>query len=91
MIDLDMPFNVWLYLAQVAPVVLVMGIAIAALWHKNDKLIDDMKRKDEANLLTLQNIAVALENIQGDSKEHVKELKAHVDDRISTLRTILGR
>ena len=88
---IDLPFNIWLYLAQVAPVVLVMGIAVVALWQKNDKLISDMKRKDEANLLTLQNIAQVLENIQGDSKDHVKELKAHVDDRISTLRTVLGR
>ena len=84
-------FNIWLYVIQIAPVVLVMSIAVVALWQKNDKLISDMKRKDEANLLTLQNIAQVLENIQGDSKDHVKELKAHVDDRISTLRTILNR
>ena len=88
---IDLPFNIWLYLAQVAPVVLVMSIAVVALWQKNDKLISDMNRKDEANLLTLQNIAQVLENIKGDSKDHVKELKAHVDDRISTLRTVLGK
>lgn len=82
-------FSVWVYLIQVAPVILVMSIAIKALWAKNNELIKSMQRKDEANLLTLENISTVLGAVKNDGVGHTAELKAHIDDRIATLKEVL--
>ena len=36
-------FNVWVYLAQVAPVVLVLGLGVCALWKRVCVLTDELK------------------------------------------------
>lgn len=82
-------FSVWVYLIQVAPVILVMGIAVKALWAKNNELIKSIQKKDEANLLTLENISTVLGMVKNDGVGHTAELKAHIDDRIATLKEVL--
>lgn len=84
-------FNVWVYLIQVAPVILVMGIAIKALWSKNNELIDTMQRKDEANLITLQQISSILGDVKDDGVQHTQDLKGHIDDRIKHIRELLNK
>lgn len=89
--ELILSFNIWIYLAQVGPVALVMGIAVVTLWRKNEQLIADMKRKDEANLLTLENIRIALGDVKGAGIDHTDQLKKHIDDRIDTLKEIIRK
>lgn len=84
-------FNVWVYLAQVAPVVLVMAIAVSSLWAKNNELIDKMHEKDKANLSTLQNISKILGDVKLDGSNHTAQIKDHIDDRIATLEKILHK
>lgn len=84
-------FNVWIYLIQVAPVILVMGIAIQALWSRNNQLIDKMHEKDKDNLSTLQNISKILGDVKIDVSNHTTQIKDHIDDRIETLKQILKK
>lgn len=83
--------NVWTTLAQLGVAFLLLGIAVAALWNKNNKLIDSIKERDEANLATLLNIGNSLDKLQGDGRDQTKELKDHVDDRITTLKELLKK
>jgi ABC-type nickel/cobalt efflux system permease component RcnA len=79
-------FNVWHYLVNVAPVVLVMGIGIWQLWARNTTLTDKMHERDLANLKTLEQMLVALRHLDQQGQTHFHELRQHITDRIKDLR-----
>lgn len=78
--------NILTYLINVAPVVFVMGVAIAALWKKHNSLIDKIHERDVENLKTLEQMLNALRNIETKGEFHFNEIKNHVTERISFLR-----
>lgn len=77
--------NIWRYLFQVAPVVLVMGIAIKALWDKNNELTEDIKQSDKDNLKTLEHLSNAITKISEDGDRQFKDLKHHITERTNTI------
>ena len=79
--------NIWVYLLNVAPVVLVMGIGIYNLWNANQMLIQQIHKRDLANLETLQSMSTALSKLDHDAGKHFAELKEHISDRVSILST----
>jgi ABC-type nickel/cobalt efflux system permease component RcnA len=83
---MDMEFNIWAYLIQVAPVVLVMGIACWELWRRNNLLIDKIHERDIQNLMTLEKILMALGKIEQQGVHHFDELKKHISERVDVLR-----
>ena len=78
--------DLWEYLLHVAPVVVVMGIGLAELWKKNNKLIDKIHERDLLNLTTLEQILAALQKLEEKGDFHFDELRKHISERISTLR-----
>lgn len=80
------------YLVQVAPVVVVMGVAIKALWKKNNELIEDIKQSDQDNLKTLEHLSSAITKLSEDGNRQFKDLKEHITERTSTISSqIHGR
>jgi tRNA A37 threonylcarbamoyladenosine synthetase subunit TsaC/SUA5/YrdC len=77
------------YLMNVAPVVLVMGVGCAALWKRNNALIDRIHERDMANLKTLTLILSSLEQIETAGKYHFDETRKHISDRIDELKKAL--
>jgi hypothetical protein len=82
-------FDIWPYLIQVAPVVAVMGIACAALWRRNNQLIEKIHARDLANLKTLEQMLAALQNLEKKGDHHFDELRRHISERIDILRQTL--
>lgn len=90
-------FNIWIYLAQVAPVVLVMAIAIYKLWKQY--IISEEKREQTAldNLETLNNLIKVLADFESNFKDanrhvsdelrkRVEELKDHITNRVDKIK-----
>lgn len=82
-------FDVVLYLVQIAPVVLVMGIAIKALWKNNIELNEKINQRDKDNLETLQEIARVLGTVRENGEVHTEQLKKHIDDRINGIKDVI--
>lgn len=78
-------FDIWRYLLQVAPVVLVMGIAIKALWDQNKELMEDIKQSDRDNLKTLEHLSNAITKISEDGSRQFNDLKKHITERTESL------
>jgi len=79
-------FNIWIYLVQVAPVVLVMGIACYELWRRNNQLIDKIHERDMQNLATLEKILSSLQKLEAQGSHHFEELRKHITERVNVLR-----
>ena len=75
-------FDIWLYLAQVAPVVVVMGLAVVALWKRNNVLIEKIHTRDLQNLKTLESILHALLKLEEKGDSNFTDLRQHISDRI---------
>jgi tripartite-type tricarboxylate transporter receptor subunit TctC len=82
-------FNVWVYLIQVAPVVLIMGVVIKALWGENKELNDKINQRDKDNLKTLLEIAKVLKTVKDNGYLHTEQLKSHIDDRINNIKDVI--
>ena len=78
--------NVLAYLMNVAPVVVVMGLAVWELWKKNNILTDKIHERDLANLVTLEQMLAALKQLEAKSDLHFNELRSHITERIATLK-----
>lgn len=77
--------NIWDFLIQVAPVVLVMGIAVKALWTKNAQLTEDLKQSDKENLKTLNHLSNAITKLSDDGNRQFNDLKEHITERVGTI------
>jgi pantothenate synthetase len=86
MTDVTTNFDIWQYLLQVAPVVLVMGYASLALWTRNNTLIDKIHERDLANLRTLEQMLAALQNLERKGDHHFDELRKHITERIDAIK-----
>ena len=84
-------FNIWVYLVQVAPVAVVMGIAVVALWHRNNVLIEKIHTRDLQNLKTLESILAALLKLEEKGDTNFNALKEHITERIGMFRDEIKR
>ena len=85
------PSNIFEYLMVVAPAVTVMGIACYALWTHNQKLTEKIYDRDIANLLILEKVLSALQNIEKQGNHNFEELRKHVSGEILALSKDLAR
>jgi ABC-type nickel/cobalt efflux system permease component RcnA len=81
--------NIWAYLMNVAPVVVVMGLAVYELWRQNKTLIEKIHERDLANLRTLEQMLAALRQIEQKGDHHFDELRKHISERVSALKADL--
>lgn len=79
-------FDLLHYLINVAPVVVVMSVAIFELWRRNNTLIDKIHERDLSNLKTLEQMLMALKHLDEKGSTHFKDLKEHVTDQIALLK-----
>lgn len=77
--------NIWDFLMQVAPVVVVMGIAVYALWAKNNQLTEDIKQSDKENLKTLNHLSNAITKLSDDGNRQFIDLKEHISNRTQSI------
>ena len=84
-------FNIWVYLVQVAPVAVVMGIAVVALWTRNNSLIEKIHTRDLQNLKTLESILAALLKLEEKGDTNFNSLKDHITERIKVLSDEIKR
>ena len=82
-------FNVVAYFIQIAPVVVVMGVVIRALWIENKRLNGEINKRDKDNLKTLEEISNVLNQVKQDGLVHLKQLKSHIDERISSIKDVI--
>jgi len=85
----DETTNIWAYLMNVAPVVVVMSLAVYELWKKNNVLIDKIHERDLQNLKTLEQMLAALKQIEAKGDHHFDELKKHVSERVQEIKSQL--
>ena len=81
--------NIWAYLLNVAPVVLVMGIGLLELWKKNNALIEKIHARDLENLRTLEQMLAALKQLEQKGEHHFDELRKHISERVDALKSSL--
>ncbi|MCH8476285.1 MAG: hypothetical protein LAT55_13775, partial [Opitutales bacterium] len=85
------------YLLEIAPIVLVMGLAIYFLWKDNRDLVKYTRERDKENLETLQDISNFLETYIHEQRESVENTtstikqeaiatRQHIDQRIEILK-----
>jgi len=82
-------FNVVAYFIQIAPVVVVMGVVIRALWGENKRLNGEINKRDKDNLKTLEEISNVLNQVKEDGLVHLKHLKSHIDERITSIKDVI--
>ena len=82
-------FNVVAYFIQIAPVVVVMGVVIRALWGENKRLNGEINKRDKDNLKTLEEISNVLNQVKEDGLVHLQHLKSHIDERITSIKDVI--
>lgn len=94
----NVDLNIWTRLADNALTLLIMGIAVYALWKKNSELeernkelIDNAYEKDVKNIITLENIGKSIDKIYLEHGTNFKEIKEHISERTSELKEELQR
>lgn len=82
-------FDIVAYFIQIAPVVVVMGVVIKALWTENKILHKKINERDRENLQTLKDISSALENVESNTHKHEKQIKSYINEKFNDLASII--
>jgi len=77
------------YLVNVAPVALVLGFVAWELWRHNRELVERGHARDLENLRTLEQMLAALKQLETRGETNHAALKAHISERVDSLRARL--